>query len=71
MRTYIATFGESLVGVPDESWSSSVAQWMGTYWEVLVDLWTQESGRSDLVLSLSVYEAEGGFRFEIGSLHVP
>lgn len=71
IRAYVADFGETLVELPDETWSSSVSQWMGTYWAVLVDLWTLESGRSDLALSLRVYEAGTGFRVEITSVHVP
>ena len=71
IRTYIAHFGEALADLPEEAWGSSVSQWMGTHWDVLVDLWTVESGRSDLVLSMRVFEADNGFRFEIDSLHVP
>jgi hypothetical protein len=71
IRAYIADFGEALADLHDETWHSSVSQWMGTHWDVLVDLWTVESGRSDLVLSLRVFEADKGFRFEIDSLHVP
>ena len=70
-RTYVADFGEKLAELPDETWESSVSQWMETHWEVVVDLWTLESGRSDLVLFLCVYEAGAEFRFEIDSLHVP
>jgi hypothetical protein len=71
IRTYIADFGETLAELPDEAWGSSVSQWMETHWEVLVDLWTVESGKSDLVHYLRVFEAGTGFRFEIDSLHVP
>ena len=71
IRTYIADFGEALADLPDEAWDSSVSQWIGTHWDVLVDLWTVESGRSDLVLNLRVFETNTGFRFEIDSLHVP
>lgn len=71
IRAYIADFGETLADLSDETWDSSVSQWMGTHWDVLVDLWTVESGRSDLVLSLRVFEADKEFRFEIDSLHVP
>ena len=71
IREYIEDFGETLVELPDDTWSSSVSQWMGTYWAVLVDLWTLESGGSDLALSLRVYEAGAGFRLEITSVHVP
>ena len=71
IRAYIADFGETLADLPDESWNSSVSQWMGTHWDVLVDLWTVESGRSDLVLHMRVFEAKTEFRFEIDSVHVP
>ncbi len=71
MRSYVADFGETLTELSDETWDSSVSQWMETHWDVLVDLWTVESGRSDLALSLRIFEAESGYRFELDSLHVP
>lgn len=71
VRAYIADFGEALSDLPDETWDSSVSQWMGTHWDVVVDLWTVKSGKSDLILSLRVFESDGGFRFEIDSVHVP
>ncbi len=70
-RAYVEDYGETLAELPDETWGTSVSQWMGTHWEVLVDLWTLESGSSDLVLHLRVREAAGGFRFEIVLLYVP
>lgn len=71
IRRYIAAHGETLSDLPEETWASSVSQWMGTHWDVLVDLWTEESGASDLVLHSRVFESEGGFRIEIDSVHVP
>ncbi len=72
IRDYIADYGETLAELPNESWSSSVAQWMGTHWDVLVDLWTEESGRSDLVLSVRVFEnKDGSYRILVDSIHVP
>jgi hypothetical protein len=71
MRAYVASYGERLADLPDDTWDSSVAQWMGTHWDVLVDLWTVESGQSDLVLDVRVVETDDGFRFEIGPLYVP
>jgi hypothetical protein len=38
---------------------------------VLVDLWTLESGESDMVLSARVFEVTNGFQIEIDSVHVP
>ena len=71
IRRYIADYGETLVELPDETWETSVSQWMGTHWEVLIDLWTIESGESDMVLSARVFAMEDGFQIEIDSVHVP
>jgi hypothetical protein len=71
MRAYVEDYGETLADLPEETWESSAAQWMETHWDVLVDLWTVESGRSDMVLSLRVFEAGKEFRFEIVLLFVP
>jgi len=67
----LAKYGETLTELPAEAWETSVSQWMATHWEVLIDLWTVESGASDLVLSARVFEVNGGFRFEVDSVHVP
>lgn len=72
MKAYLASYGETIIELPEATWNSSVAQWMDPYWEVLVDLWTKESGASDLCLSLRVFEDTGGsYRIEVDSLHVP
>jgi hypothetical protein len=44
---------------------------MGTRWDVLIDLWTVESGRSDLVLDARVFEVPSGYRYEIHLVYVP
>jgi hypothetical protein len=72
MKKYVAEYGETLRALPDGTWSTSVAQWMGgTRWEVLVDLWTVESGRSDMVLHVIVSEAKNGFRIKVHLVYVP
>jgi hypothetical protein len=71
IRAYVSQYPETLTELSDDTWNSSVAQWMGTHWEVTVDLWTIESGRSDLILSVFVFETDDGFRFEVDSVHVP
>jgi hypothetical protein len=71
IRAYIVAYGETLTKLPNDTWKSSVSQWMGTHWYVLVDLWNVESGASDLVLHLHVFEAYDGFRFEVESVYVP
>lgn len=71
MRTYVEDHGETLTELIDDTWETSVAQWMGSFWDVLVDLRTVESGPSDLVLAVRVFEGDAGFRFEIGPIYVP
>lgn len=71
MRAYVSGYGETLAELSDETWNSSVAQWIDPHWEVIVDLWTVESGRSDMVLHVMVFETESSFRFEIDCVYVP
>jgi hypothetical protein len=71
IRAYLAEYGETLVEIPEETWTTSASQWAGTHWDVLVDLWTAESGKSDLVLSVRVVEVDTNFRFQVDSVHVP
>jgi hypothetical protein len=44
---------------------------MGSHWDVLVDLWSVESGRSDMVLDARVSETNDGFLIEIHLVYVP
>ncbi len=69
--SYLEEYGKKLTELPDETWETSVAQWVGpTHWEIDVDLWT-EAGKSDLILAGRVFEDGGDLRFEIDSVHVP
>lgn len=71
IREYVADYGETLIDLPDEAWRTSVCQWMETHWDTLVDLWTAESGRSDMVLAVRVFDVNGVYRFQIQSVYVP
>ncbi len=71
IREYISDYGERLIALPADTWKSSVAQWMGGYWDVLVDLWTEAEGPSDLVLSVRVTESDGSFEYEVQLVFVP
>lgn len=66
----IEDYGCEVVSLPDETWNTSVCQWMGGFWDVLIDLYTVEEGRSDLALSVRVYEQGNEFEFEVISVHV-
>ncbi len=68
----VADYGEvTLVPLPPGTWDSSVSMWTGSHWDVLVDLWTEQEGRSDLVLSASVRRSEDGFEFDVLMVYVP
>jgi hypothetical protein len=69
--SYVSEYGATLVELPNETWQTSVAQWMGTHWDILVDLWTAEEGRSDLVLFGKVDETSSGPRLKIHMVYVP
>jgi hypothetical protein len=71
MRKYIADYGATLVDLPEETWTTSIAQWSESQWDVFVDLWTAEEGRSDMILDLRVFESESGFQFEVHLVYVP
>lgn len=64
-------YGAQLTALPEESWLTSVCQWMGEYWDVLIDLFTVEEGASDLAMAVRVFEKNGAYEFEIHSVYVP
>jgi hypothetical protein len=67
----LGSYGANLDPLPDSAWDTSVCQWMGGYWELLVDLYTAEEGSSDLALFARVRESGSSFSFEVISVHVP
>lgn len=71
IEKYIMDCGARLIRLPDETWSSSVCIRMDGHWEVLLDLWAEDEGRSDLVLHAKVFEAGDGHLFEIYMVYVP
>jgi len=71
VREYVADYGETLAELPDETWESSVSEWTGADWHLRVDLWTEESGESDMVLDARVAETENGYQIVIDSVYVP
>lgn len=71
IREYIEDYGEKLIELPDETWDSSVCIWMGNHWEVLIDLWSEAEGPSDLVLSATVSESSEGYIFNVYMVYVP
>jgi hypothetical protein len=65
--------GVTLIPLPDGAWEYAEALPIdGTpdAWAVLIDLWTEEEGRSDLSLEVTVTESPDGISVVIHSLHV-
>ncbi len=72
IQGYIKDYGETLVELSDETWKTSVAQWVDGFWDVIVDLWTKESGCSDMIVQTRVFEEpEGSYRYEVHLVYVP
>jgi len=71
IKEYIQDYGEKLVQLPDETWGSSISIWMGSHWDVVIDLWTAGEGRSDLVLGAQVSEKDSRYIIDIGMVYVP
>jgi len=71
IEDFIKSYGEELTELPHETWDSSIYLWMGTHWDVIVDLWTLGEGQSDLVLSAKVYETNNEYIFNIEMVYVP
>ena len=70
IQRYINDYGATLVALPEETWGSSVCIWTGHHWDALVDLWTQEEGRSDLVLHAHVTDTPI-FSVKVHLVYVP
>ncbi|WP_394781619.1 hypothetical protein [Undibacterium sp.] len=71
IQSYIREYGATLTSLSKETWNSSVCIWTGTHWDVLVDLYTEEEGPSDLVLSAQVIDTNPGFQIAVYMVYVP
>jgi len=66
----IAAYGSPLTCLDEATWERSIYRWMDGYWEVLVDLSTDNEPVSDLTLHARLIEADEPY-WEIESVHVP
>lgn len=71
IKEYIEDYGETLVELPNETWDTSVYIYNGNYWNVLIDLYTEGEGLSDLVLNAEIRENENEYVFDINLVYVP
>ncbi|WP_404348710.1 hypothetical protein LG324_13605 [Phycicoccus jejuensis] len=71
-RDAVEDYGDvDVVPLPPATWETSVCRRWGEGWLCLVDLWTAQEGRCDLVLEVRVREETDGPRFTIGMVYVP
>ena len=71
IEEYIEEYGEDLIELPEETWDTSVYICYGDCWNVLIDLWTEEEGRSDLVIKAEVRQKNDEYVVEIRVVCVP
>lgn len=71
IQAAISDYGATIIELPAESWDTSVCIWYDSEWDALVDLWSIEEGRSDLVLHAKIKEKDQDYSYEIHLVHVP
>lgn len=71
MAESVNDYGAVLLSLPEDTWKTSVCFWMGKHWDVMVDLYVEDEGASDLIMKASVYEKDNSYIFEIESIYVP
>ena len=68
----IDSYGDvDLVPLPEDTWATSVTAWQSDHWLCLIDLWTEQEGRSELVLRAEVRERPPEHRFSVSMVYVP
>ena len=68
----IDAYGAHLISLAEESWNTSVCIYMeNESWKAIIDLFTVEEGRSDLIIDLFIFKKENQFIFQINNIYVP
>ncbi|OTG97337.1 hypothetical protein B9T24_04245 [Acinetobacter sp. ANC 4654] len=68
----IDAYGAHLMSLAEESWHTSVCIYMeNESWKAIIDLFTVEEGRSDLIIDLFIFKKENQFIFQINNIYVP
>jgi len=65
IHDYLRTHDCQLLPLPDATWEHSVYRWYQGFWDVWVNLYTVEAGRSDLILLTRVFEVKNEFKFAV------
>lgn len=71
IQEYIEDYGEELIDLSEETCDTSVYISYGDYWNVLIDLFTENEGLSDLVLNAEVREIDNNYVVDINLVYVP
>ncbi|OTG67486.1 DUF7668 domain-containing protein [Acinetobacter silvestris] len=68
----IVNYGAHLISLSKDAWDTSVCLYMqNDFWIAIIDLFTVEEGRSDLILDLRIFKKENQFEFQINGIYVP
>lgn len=60
------------MSLAEESWHTSVCLYLeNESWNAIIDLFTVEEGRSDLIIDLFIVKKEDQFIFRINDIYVP
>ena len=74
MAQAISDYGRRLVVPPDDAFKLmdvvEVRNVKPPQWSVNMPLWTQEEGRSDLSIGVTLISYEEGFKIELDDIHV-
>ena len=74
IATAVADYGRTLIAIPDEGFETidivEIANASPPRWSIALPLWTQEEGRSDLTLEMTVIERDNRYCVELDDLHV-
>lgn len=75
MKTAVEDYGSRLVPPPDHAFESDldaipIMDAVPPAWSVIMTLWTEEEGRSDLSIVLTVMQREDDFDITIDDIHV-
>jgi hypothetical protein len=74
IRKAVTDYGRVLITPPDSAFELmdviKVKNAEPSQWSITMPLWTQEEGRSDLSMELTVIEQKDGYKIELDDLHV-
>ncbi|WP_153006854.1 DUF7668 domain-containing protein [Sphingomonas sanguinis] len=71
IRRSIHSYGGRVARLPEEAWNTSIARWTGSHWDVLVDLFIEDVGLSDLAISSRVKGCGETYLFVVDCVYVP